>query len=170
MDFTLRLHLGPWEQTLNRLKSIKCMGFVVAGRYVGERRERWLASLAMVGKGWGCRWGQLWSRACGRKRQKEVGSQQQGRGAGPWRWEGWHSTNCLLVLISRAAKDGPGQQAVGPLSSWPWGWWWWQQARAGPQASPASCPWDTSYIGSLWNSSLWNSFSLDPDKANELRW
>jgi len=31
------------------------MGFVVAGRYVGDRRERWLASLAMVGKGWGCR-------------------------------------------------------------------------------------------------------------------
>ena len=45
------------------------------------------------------------------------GSQQQGRGAGPWRWEGWHSTNSLLVLVSRAAKDGPGQQAVGPLSS-----------------------------------------------------
>lgn len=40
-----------------------------------------------------------------------------GRGAGPWRWEGWHPKALFLVLISRAAKDGPGQQAVGLLSS-----------------------------------------------------
>lgn len=52
-----------------------------------------------------------------RDRRRQVDPSSKDRGAGPWRWEGWHPTSSLLVLISRAAKDGPGQQAVGLLSS-----------------------------------------------------
>ena len=56
-----------------------------------------------------------------------------------------------MVLISRAAKDGPGQQAVGTAELLTVGVAASQGRPAGlqTQTSPASRPRDTSYLSSL---------------------